>query len=64
MVQKTDIIDKTVRSDDSDGPDDVLQPYSYSDQGPDGDIEEREAIQAIDGRLDVEMPEFLRRTRE
>ncbi len=64
LVQKTDIIDKTVRSDDSDGPDDVLQPYSYSDQGPDGDIEEREAIQAIDGRLDVEMPEFLSRTRE
>jgi len=30
-VQKTDIIDKTVRSDDPDGSDDVLQPYSCPD---------------------------------
>ena len=28
----------------------------------DGDREEREAIQAIDAPLDLEMPEFLRRT--
>ncbi len=28
----------------------------------DGDLEEREAIQKIDGLLDPEMPEFLRRT--
>ncbi len=28
----------------------------------DGDLEERKAIQKIDGLLDPEMPEFLRRT--
>ncbi len=28
---------------------DDLQPYSYSDHDPDGDIEEREAIQEWDG---------------
>jgi hypothetical protein len=60
QVRKTDIIDKTVRSDDPDGPDDVLQPYSYSDHEPDGDRDEREAIMAIDRNLEI--PEFLKRT--
>ncbi len=59
-MQKSDIIDKTVRSDDPDGPADVLQPYSYSDHEPDGDRDEREAIMAIDGNLEI--PEFLKRT--
>ena len=56
--QNIDIIDKTVKSDGSDGPDDVLQPYSSSDL--DGDAAEREAIMEVDGTLDV--PEFLKRT--
>ncbi len=59
-MQKIDKTDKTVGADDPDDPVDLLQPYSYSDQEPDRDHEEREAIMEIDGRLD--MPDFLRRT--
>jgi hypothetical protein len=43
----------------SDGLTDSQGDFGGSD---DGDHEEREAIQAIDGHLDPEMPEFLRRT--
>ena len=50
-LQKTDIIDKTVISDDPDDDVDLLQPYSSSDHDQDGDHEEREAISLIDGEL-------------
>ena len=46
-------------------PDDVHAPLLHSrwlTAYHDGDLEEREAIQAIDVLLDPEMPEFLRRT--
>ena len=50
-VQKTDMIDKTVISDDPDDDVDLLQPHSSSDHGQDGDREEREATKLIDGEL-------------
>ncbi len=54
-----DIPDHPAENRHSDGLTDSQGDFGGSD---DGDHEEREAIQAIDGHLDPEMPEFLRRT--